>query len=92
MQTLILNVDSNININMLIAHINMLKGVNSVSISNEDMWKEDIEAWKDWSDADETNYLKSIPGFMEKLDAELNDPNTEWFPIEEVIPEWGKNV
>ena len=84
MQTLLLNVDSNININMLIAHINMLKGVNSVSISNEDMWKEDIEAWKDWSDADETNYLKSIPGFMELLDKE------DKVPLEELsdVLEW----
>ncbi|MCL2039174.1 MAG: hypothetical protein FWG85_01950 [Bacteroidetes bacterium] len=33
-------------------------------------------------------YLGSIPGFLEALDKEANDPNAEWIPIEDVWPEW----
>jgi hypothetical protein len=33
-------------------------------------------------------YLSSIPGYMEELNAEANDPNLELIPIEEVIKDW----
>ena len=84
MATIVLNVDTNINIDMLIAHICMLKGVNDVAIYNNELWREDIEAWKNWSDNDETNYLKSIPGFMESLDAASNEPIEECVPWEDI--------
>lgn len=69
-----LNIKSDLDMEQVIARISMIKGIESVSISKEDMWKEDIEAWKDWTDEDETNYLKSIPGMWEKILASQAEP------------------
>ena len=81
MSTITLNVKSDLDVNMLIARISMLKGVENVSISNNEIWKEDIEAWKDWSDEDETNYLKSIPGVWKSIEEANKEPIGSGVPI-----------
>jgi hypothetical protein len=37
-------------------------------------WEEDVEAWKNWSDENEINYLKSIPGMWEKIEIAEAEP------------------
>jgi hypothetical protein len=87
MQTLLLNVNTELNTKELLASIYSLKGINKVDIVDDNS-----DDWDNWTDEKETSYLRSIPGLMEVLDAELKDPNTEWFPIEEVIPGWERDV
>jgi hypothetical protein len=83
MQTLLLNVNTELNTKELLYNISMLKGINEVKIVD------DLDDnWENWTDEEETNYLLSIPGFKEKLEKTINEPIEECIPIEEVWADW----
>lgn len=42
MATLIVNIDNNIDEKLIIEHISMLKGINSIKTFDEERWKEEI--------------------------------------------------
>ena len=87
MNTLIVNVQDNINIEQIINSISMLKGIEKVELNKTktQLLLEKMEAGEYVSDDE---YLGSIPGYMEELDAALNEPLEECVSIEEVIPGW----
>ena len=68
MATITLDIDNDLDAKEVIKFISMLKGINKVSINDN---------WDNWSDLEETNYLRSIPGFMEALDEEDKVPLEE---------------
>ena len=87
MNTLIVNVQDNINIEQIINSISMLKGIEKVELNktNPQLLLEKMEAGEYVSDDE---YLGSIPGYMEELDKASKEPWEECVPIEEVIPGW----
>jgi hypothetical protein len=81
MSTLIVNIDNDIDKELIVKHISMLKGINNVAL---------IGDWNNWSDDDETNYLCSIPGMKKQLIEGMNTPLEDCISIEEVLPDWHK--
>ena len=81
MATLILDLDSNVDVEQLVSDISLMNGINKVSLLDDD-------DWDNWSDEDETNFLDAIPGMREKIIEGMNTPFEECVPIEEVLPGW----
>ncbi len=79
MESLIVNVQDNSNIEQIISAISLIKGINNV------VKLDNLNNWSDW---DETNYLCSIPGMKETIIEGMNTPREEFVSIEEVIPGW----
>ena len=75
MNTLIVNLENNTNIEQIISAISMLKGIKNVTT---------IDNWDNWSDLDETNYLCSISGMKESILEEGKTPLEECVPLEEI--------
>ena len=94
MATITLDIDNDIDVKEIIATISNLKGINKIELisktktSSQTKTAELLEKMERGEYVSDDEYLASIPGFLEKLDEECNDPNTEWIPIEEVIPGW----
>ena len=79
METLIVNVKDNSNVEQIISAISLLKGINDVSKLVD---LEDLEGWN------ETNYLCSIPGMKESIIEGMNASREEFVSIDEAWPEW----
>lgn len=91
MTTIIVNINNDIvNTEQIVSAISIFKGINKIEVKNDapksktQLLIEKMEAGEYVSDDE---YLASIPGFLEEIDKEANDPNTEWFPLSEVLPD-----
>ena len=87
MQTLLLNINSDLNTEELVRTISMLNGVNKVEIVDDT-----DDDWENWTDEEETNYLLSIPGMKEVLEDTSEERLAGCVPIEVAIPGWRDNV
>ena len=91
MATLILDLENDIDVEQFVSKISSMSEIKNIVLKN-DITKSQTQILLDKMDNGEyvsdDEYLRSIPGFMEKLDEESNDPNAQWIPIEEVWPEW----
>ena len=91
MATLIVDLENDVNIEQVISNISSLQGIKNIELKNDapktktQLLLEKMERGEYVSDDE---YLGSIPGFLEAIDKESNDPNAEWVSIEEVWSGW----
>jgi hypothetical protein len=90
MNTLIVNLENDINIEQVIANISLLKGIKNVELKNDvpkTKTEELLEKMERGEYVSDDEYLHSIPGFMEALDEEDKIPLEECVSFEEI---WDK--